>query len=315
MRVVLALLVCSMASCAPQERPAVRLTRRGDEMSASALLLAEKSAPEQAMPKEARPTGGRPLHTRRALRIAVAAMLLLGAVCVRNSLVGPLVPLPPQDVVPWEQVLSKAARRAFGGGLSGALAGIVQVVTLMWLRTTMNYQYRHGTSTVTALRTLWAQGGLSRLYQGLSFALVQSPLSRFGDTAANTGVLALLASSPLTLGERTALASAAASAWRLAITPLDTLKTTLQVEGAAAHQQLVAKVPPAPASACTSMPRAAVWQRAGRNVIKRERAADWRRLGKRRFLEASRSAGDGCISRRGLQRAERISICTCRSEP
>jgi hypothetical protein len=144
--------------------------------------------------------------------------------------------------------MSKAARRALGGGLSGALAGVVQVLTLMWLRTTMNYQYRHGTSTMTALRTLWSQGGLGRLYQGLPFALVQSPISRFGDTAANTGVLALLASSPLTLGERTACASAAASAWRLAITPLDTLKTTLQVEGAAAYEQLLAKVPPAPAS-------------------------------------------------------------------
>lgn len=242
MRVVLAVLLCSMGSCAPHERPAVRLPSRGADMSASTLLLADKNATEHAMSREASPSVGRPLHAQRTLRIAVAAMLLSGAVCLRNSLVGPQLALPSHDVVPWDQVLSKAARRALGGGLSGALAGVVQVLTLMWLRTTMNYQYRHGTSTKTALRTLWSQGGLGRLYQGLPFALVQSPISRFGDTAANTGVLALLAASPLTLGERTACASAVASAWRLAITPLDTLKTTLQVEGAAAYEQLIAKV-------------------------------------------------------------------------
>ena len=44
-------------------------------------------------------------------------------------------------------ILRKAAKRAIGGGLSGAVAGVVQVLTLMWLRTTMNYQYRYGTST------------------------------------------------------------------------------------------------------------------------------------------------------------------------
>ena len=36
------------------------------------------------------------------------------------------------------EVLYKAAR----GGVSGAAAMTVQVGTLMWLRTTMNYQYR-----------------------------------------------------------------------------------------------------------------------------------------------------------------------------
>ena len=31
---------------------------------------------------------------------------------------------------------------------------------------------------------------MPRLYKGMSFAIVQAPLSRFGDTAANTGVIA-----------------------------------------------------------------------------------------------------------------------------
>ena len=53
---------------------------------------------------------------------------------------------------------------------------------------------------------LYAEGGVRRFYQGLPWALLQTPLTRFGDTAANSGVLLLLSSTgfgqvrlPLTL--------------------------------------------------------------------------------------------------------------------
>ena len=139
-------------------------------------------------------------------------------------------------------VFEKAAKRALGGGVSGALAGVAQVLLLMWLRTTMNYQYRNGGGTREAIDALYKEGGLRRFYRGVSFALVQTPLSRFGDTAANTGVLALLAASDLPVGVRTAFASGAASLWRIGLTPLDTMKTTLQVKGADGYAQVQAKV-------------------------------------------------------------------------
>jgi len=41
-------------------------------------------------------------------------------------------------------------------------------------------------------RTLYADGGIPRFYRGVLPALIQGPLSRFGDTAANTGMLTLL---------------------------------------------------------------------------------------------------------------------------
>lgn len=62
----------------------------------------------------------------------------------------------------------------------------------------MNYQYRYGTSTSTAIRTLYNAGKLPRFYSGLLAALIQGPLSRFGDTAANAGILALLQSNGVT---------------------------------------------------------------------------------------------------------------------
>ncbi|KAG9122178.1 hypothetical protein FRC07_001557 [Ceratobasidium sp. 392] len=90
--------------------------------------------------------------------------------------------------------LKGALKKALGGGLSGAAAMVLQVATLMPLRTIMNYQYRFGTSFTTATRTLFQDGGIRRYYRGVGAALVQGPVSRFGDTAANAGILALLQS-------------------------------------------------------------------------------------------------------------------------
>jgi len=73
----------------------------------------------------------------------------------------------------------------------------------MWLRTLMNYQYRYGGTLQEAASTLWAEGGVPRFYQGLPFALVQGPASRFGDTAANAFVLALLADVNIDVGLKT----------------------------------------------------------------------------------------------------------------
>jgi len=128
---------------------------------------------------------------------------------------------------------------------------VVQVSTLMWMRTTMNYQYRHGTTTMVALRTLYADGGgglsgVLRFYKGFLPALVQGPLSRFGDTAANAGALALLDSyestKGLPVGVKTLTASASAAGFRMFLMPVDCLKTTLQVEGKNGLPMLAKKI-------------------------------------------------------------------------
>jgi hypothetical protein len=60
-----------------------------------------------------------------------------------------------------------------GGGLSGAAAMVLQVLLLMPFRTTINYQYRHGSSLTAATRALYQDGGLGRFYQGIGVALFQ----------------------------------------------------------------------------------------------------------------------------------------------
>jgi hypothetical protein len=110
----------------------------------------------------------------------------------------------------------------------------------------MNYQYRYGTSTSQAIRTLYLDGGWTRYYQGLSAALIQGPVSRFGDTAANAGIFALLNSNSymkkMPTLVKSGFAALAAAAFRMILTPIDTVKTTLQTQGKPGMQILKTRV-------------------------------------------------------------------------
>jgi hypothetical protein len=55
----------------------------------------------------------------------------------------------------FSQIVAKAGRKGLGGGLPGAIAGVVQVLTLMGLRTVINYQMRYGTTFSKALDVLY----------------------------------------------------------------------------------------------------------------------------------------------------------------
>jgi|MDSY01.1.fsa_nt_gb hypothetical protein len=131
-------------------------------------------------------------------------------------------------------IMKKAGKRALGGGLPGFLAMLVQVAALMWMRTLVNYQYSKGGSFAEAFAALYAEGGLGRFYNGFSFAIVVGPLGRFGDTAANEGILAVMADlfPAVPVAVATMLASAGAAAWRVATQPIQNMKTLMQVEGA-----------------------------------------------------------------------------------
>ncbi|CAB9523940.1 Mitochondrial carrier protein [Seminavis robusta] len=141
------------------------------------------------------------------------------------------------------QILAKAGHKAVGGGIPGMVAGVVQVLSLMWLRTIINYQCRYGTTFREAWVTLYKDGGISRFYQGMGFALFQTPLSRFGSTAANDGVETFMAAfTNWGPGRTTVVASVVVGLWRIAIMPLDTFKTVLQVDSAQGFHTLWRKV-------------------------------------------------------------------------
>lgn len=167
----------------------------------------------------------------------------------QTTLMDDAPPLPPplvnkelKESKSMGQILNHAGNKALAGGIPGAAAMGVQVGCLMWLRTTINYQYRHGTSTLIAMKTLYSQGGIPRFYAGVGPALLQGPLSRFGDTAANAGTMALLEDVSLPPALKTVAASASAGAFRIALMPLDAVKTIMQVEGKTGIASLSQKI-------------------------------------------------------------------------
>jgi hypothetical protein len=129
------------------------------------------------------------------------------------------------------QILLKAYRKALGGGIPGAIAGVVQVVTLMWLRTIINHQTRYGTSFYQSINFLYKEGGIGRFYNGLGFALFQAPVTRFVATASNDGVLSLLANLSATQhwgpGITTIFASVVVGFFRILLMPIDTCKVSV----------------------------------------------------------------------------------------
>ena len=82
-------------------------------------------------------------------------------------------------------------------------------------------------------------------YHAYNLYIVQGPLARFGDTAANTGTLMILNAHPKTkdlpILTKTICASSAAASWRIVLMPIDACKTTLQVEGKEGLKMLLTK--------------------------------------------------------------------------
>jgi len=141
----------------------------------------------------------------------------------------------------FSEIMAKASKKALTGGLAGMGAQAINVVTLMWMRTIMNYQYRYGGGLVETTKKLYAEGGVPRFYRGLVPGLIQAPVSRFGDTAANDGALAALEHTSLPTAAKTMAASGCAAGFRIFLMPIDAWKTTKQVEGKEGLKKLIEK--------------------------------------------------------------------------
>lgn len=141
--------------------------------------------------------------------------------------------------------ISDLVKNSARSGISGALAGMVQVITLMWLRTAVNYQYRYGVTISQSIRDLHAQGGIYRFYRGISFALLQGPLAKFGGSCANEISLQLcrnFCSDKYSLALSTIIGGLMSGIWRFLIMPIDICKTVLQVDGKTSFDALLRTV-------------------------------------------------------------------------
>ena len=121
--------------------------------------------------------------------------------------------------------------KSIKSGISGASAMTIQVSSLMWLRTTMNYQYKFGGQMIPTIKNLYKEGGILRFYKGYVPALMVGPISRFGDTFTNELALNIFKDTNLPLSLQTGCASIMAGGWRILTLPIDAWKTSLQVHG------------------------------------------------------------------------------------
>jgi hypothetical protein len=130
----------------------------------------------------------------------------------------------------WVEIIEKALK----SGTAGASAMTVQVLSLMWMRTTMNYQFMNGGSFIPTLKQLYSQGGVLRFYRGVIPALIIGPISRFGDTAANMfakNSFSEKSAAKIPIFVQTSLGSILAGFWRFTTLPIDAWKTSKQVHG------------------------------------------------------------------------------------
>ena len=133
-------------------------------------------------------------------------------------------------------------QQAIKAGLNGYKAMTIQVFSLMWLRTIMNYQYKNGGSFKEVFLKLYKEGGIRRFYSGIIPALVQGPLCRFGDTFSNAIVLNILKNYNIPIFIKTGIASSTAGLIRIILTPVDIVKTMKQTEGGNAMKMIKKKI-------------------------------------------------------------------------
>ena len=57
-----------------------------------------------------------------------------------------------------QKTFNESINKSINAGLAGSTAMCIQVTSLMWLRTTMNYQYRYGSSMKQSFTTLYNDG-------------------------------------------------------------------------------------------------------------------------------------------------------------
>ena len=85
------------------------------------------------------------------------------------------------------------------------------------------------------MKTLYADRGLLRYYDGLIPALFEGPLNRFIDVITNSSVLLILNCNVyarhLPTALQTVISSFSASLPRMLLAPINTLKTMLQTQG------------------------------------------------------------------------------------
>lgn len=129
----------------------------------------------------------------------------------------------------------KALKTGFGTGL-------VQVSSLLWLRTVTNYQYKHGISMKNAFKNLYNDGGIFRFYRGYIPAIVTASICKMGDLNGYYLVNDPNLNLNLNNFEKNIIIASISNTTRFIVMPIDTLDMFLQVEGSNGMKMLKNKI-------------------------------------------------------------------------
>lgn len=142
--------------------------------------------------------------------------------------------------------LYSSCRKAVESGVAGSQAMMVNVTTLMWLNTIVNYQYYHGTHMKDSIETLYRNGGIRRFYTGFIPTLMHGSTSRFCDFYSHSLSKhicqeCLSVSTDSTLNS-VILSAGISSGFRSILTPLETVKLIYQIDGNNATDKIKKKI-------------------------------------------------------------------------
>ena len=121
---------------------------------------------------------------------------------------------------------------------TGVTTGIIQVSSLLWLRTINNYQYKYGTNLSNTFKILYKNGGPLRFYRGYIPSLFVASSCKFGDLNAYY----YSKEANFKEIEKLLFISSVSSIIKLSIVPIDTLDVFLQVEGKPGAKMLYNKI-------------------------------------------------------------------------
>jgi len=108
-------------------------------------------------------------------------------------------------------------------------AMLIQISLLYPIRTVINHQYTNGDTFLSSVKNLYKKEGIKRFYRGYIPGLVQGPLIKSGDLIINSHIINNLNTNDIMI--KTFFSSIIGSGFRCFFIPIDTVKTSLQING------------------------------------------------------------------------------------
>ena len=121
---------------------------------------------------------------------------------------------------------------------TGITSSIIQVSSLLWLRTATIYQHKYGGGMINTISFLYKNGGIIRFYRGYFPCLLVASTCKSSELFGYYSVKKL----NLSINNQSLYITSISNLGRILIVPLDTLDTFYQLYGSKGYSMLNAKI-------------------------------------------------------------------------